>query len=142
MKKKAQVWIFARESDGSLSCLLLRTNAKRGNFWQPVTGGAESGEDFEQAALREAQEETGLEFCGAPINTGYSFHFLSRHGKDIEEQVFALLAEDKAPPELDPSEHDDYLWVPVQDAASQVKFESNVEGLKQALLSLKKHPQL
>ncbi|HRK03098.1 MAG TPA: NUDIX domain-containing protein, partial [Oligoflexia bacterium] len=48
MHRKVQCWILSRSG----RCLLLLTNKRRGEFWQPVTGTVEDGESFEQAALR------------------------------------------------------------------------------------------
>jgi 8-oxo-dGTP pyrophosphatase MutT (NUDIX family) len=48
--------------------LLRHARANGGSFWAPPGGGLESGETFEQAALREASEELGLD--------GFNFRML------------------------------------------------------------------
>ena len=59
--RKAQVVICGYDAQSqSLAYLLMQTNKKRGEFWQNVTGKIESGETFEQTAIREVTEETGL----------------------------------------------------------------------------------
>ena len=59
-KRKVQVAIFHLDEQQQKHFLLLKTNKKRGEFWQNVTGSVEEGESFEQGAIREVIEETGL----------------------------------------------------------------------------------
>src|SRR4051794_17307876 len=90
-KQKVQVWIYHQNPQTKvLAFLLLKTLAKRGGFWQPVTGNVERGETLESAAKREAVEETGLDFDGEPISIGAPFEFKSRYGDQVTEQGFAL----------------------------------------------------
>jgi 8-oxo-dGTP pyrophosphatase MutT (NUDIX family) len=162
-KKKAQVWIWRRGTTPSrdpgtprqqvcILVLLLKTNPDRGGFWQPVTGHVEPGESFAQGALREAREETALSFAGPPIPLGYCFEFEGRWGPAVEE-AFALeigspmvsgtdfgagpVGAENPPPRLDPSEHCDFRWCPIPEAAHLLSFDSNREALARlsALLS-------
>jgi 8-oxo-dGTP pyrophosphatase MutT (NUDIX family) len=125
---KVQVWVFC---EGKV--LILKTNSKRGGFWQPVTGAVESGESFEDAALREAQEETGLDFISVPRFIDYEFSFDGRRGP-ARERAFFLEAPKKAlSPDailLDSSEHSEACWVSPQQALSMLKFESNAKALE------------
>lgn len=136
MKRKAQCWIFSRDRSRVLKCLVLRTNAERGSFWQPVTGGVHRDEDFSDGALREAMEETGFVFEDLPRETGYKFRFTSKAGKDVEERVFFLFVSDVPTPSLDLSEHDDFRWLAPEVASKLLKFDSNRTGLESALEAL------
>lgn len=137
-KRKAQVWILHIADDGALWCLLLQTNRKRGEFWQPVTGSVETGEEFAEGAWREAVEETQLQFAGKPLDTGYSFEFKSARGDLVEERVFMVLVAERAEPVLDPSEHQAYRWVPAGEAEPLIHFQSNAQGLKRSIEALPK----
>jgi 8-oxo-dGTP pyrophosphatase MutT (NUDIX family) len=128
LRRKVQCWIFSQDGN----CLLLKTNAKRGSFWQPVTGSVEEGESFSEGALREAIEETGFTFQSSPLDTGFTFDFDSKFGA-ATEHVFALLIKKQPKPKLDPKEHDAFRWVSPNDALKLLKFPSNAEGLKKAL---------
>jgi 8-oxo-dGTP pyrophosphatase MutT (NUDIX family) len=129
LKLKVQVWIHCADR-----VLILRTHARRGGFWQPVTGSVDPGEPLEGAALREACEETGLEFLEAPRPLGFSFRFTSRFGP-AEEHVFTLVAPEsptRSWPEVrtDPSEHDEARWVLPDEALGLMRFESNRKALE------------
>ncbi len=134
---KVQVWILnSRTSE----VLLLKTQERgeHGSFWQPVTGSVEEGETLEQAALREATEETALRFAGPPRSLDYSFEF-EGWGKLRRETAFWLeTAEgrEKLEVKLDPKEHKDFRWAPIKQAEGELKFETNREALR--LLAKKK----
>jgi 8-oxo-dGTP pyrophosphatase MutT (NUDIX family) len=138
MRYKVQVWIYrplAGGKDHEILFLLLRP--ERGGFWQPVTGGVETGEVIAAAALREATEETGLPFATKPRSLDYSFAF-ERDGKRFEEHVFALEAPAGVPVRIDPHEHVDHRWIPAESAAKEkLKHDSNAEGLRRLLAGLK-----
>lgn len=130
-QRKVQCWIFSKTADGTEQCLLLRTNAARGSFWQPVTGTVEDHEGFFEAACREPLEETGFSFKAPPQDTGFEFEFSSRFGEALE-RVFVLEVAEPVPPKLDPREHQDYQWTTPAKALGLLRFPSNVEGLKQS----------
>ena len=57
MRQSIEAWIYHPE-DGEI--LLLKVEDEKVSFWQPITGGIESGESPEEACLREIKEATGL----------------------------------------------------------------------------------
>ncbi|MBI2712475.1 MAG: NUDIX pyrophosphatase [Bdellovibrio sp.] len=137
-KLKVQVWIYSSEPRPQI--LILQTQPDRGSFWQPVTGSVEKGESLASAALREAQEETGLSFSFpvVPIEEPEGkFQFESRWGDFIEETAFSL--EVKAPKKikLDAHEHTEYEWVSPEVALEKVKFDSNRKVLLALIRQLK-----
>ena len=114
---------------------------ERGGFWQPVTGGVDSGEELGRAALREATEETGLDFEGRPHSLQYQFTYTAKD-REFEEHVYSLrVSQAGQQVRLDPHEHVDYRWVTARDAASMLKHASNAEGLSRLLLDLGKDTQ-
>jgi 8-oxo-dGTP pyrophosphatase MutT (NUDIX family) len=128
-REKVQVWIYARGAQGRFQFLLLRTLPERGAFWQPVTGSVEPEELIEDAALREAKEETGLLFTGIPWSLGHEFSFEAR-GLQFHEHAFAVEATSMQPVVLDSHEHSDFQWVSATEARALVKHASNVEVLE------------
>lgn len=135
-RKKVQVWVWARRP-GSLDAkevqiLLLKTIPTRGEFWQPVTGHVEVGEQLSIAALREAWEETGITFEAVPKPIGYSFQFESQWGP-AEEEAFSLEAPQSAlgptAIKLDSTEHTELKWVTPDEAMPLLKWQSNRDAL-------------
>jgi 8-oxo-dGTP pyrophosphatase MutT (NUDIX family) len=115
--------------------LLLRLLPARGGFWQSVTGGVEEGENFPEAALREAREETGLRFERVPQFLGLEQRFPSRHGGEALERAFYLpLFGGSAPPapSLDGREHDASEWLSPAEAAGRVKYPFNARAIERA----------
>lgn len=129
-KQKVQVWIFSPSQGGSEPrFLILRTLPARGGFWQPVTGGVEPGEELAAAALREAQEETGLSFQTVPVPLGQPFEY-ERKEVLFEEHGFSVSLGQKEGGSLpairlDGREHDAWEWVSYRDARARLKFDSN-----------------
>jgi len=114
--------------------LLLKTNLKRGSFWQNITGGVDEGEKYAQAALREFTEETGKKaskkFHHEFINLEMKFKF-EKKNKKIKEKVFALICEEVFDVTIDPKEHDDYKWIELKKVKrSHLEFKSNYPPLK------------
>jgi 8-oxo-dGTP pyrophosphatase MutT (NUDIX family) len=137
-KRKVQVVLFNTQQDNKKNFLLLKTNEKRGSFWQNITGGVDKGEAFKAAALRESIEETGLAEDNIKNLTelNYAFDFTDRWGKVAHEEVFLLEVHQAWDITIDPSEHQDWKWVE-QDAlcAESVKFETNWKALEKVINS-------
>ncbi|MBL7665835.1 MAG: NUDIX domain-containing protein [Bacteriovoracaceae bacterium] len=132
--KKVQVVII---SDGEV--LLLKTNEKRGLFWQNVTGTVEKGEDFLPAALREAEEETGLKLknIDKQILLPKTYYFTDRFEREVEEKCFLLISKKRWDVKIDPKEHLEYHWKKMKDVTSEnYKFPSNFEAFELAKKAL------
>ena len=139
MKRKVQVWLYGK-SDERLQILLLKTRPGRGEFWQPVTGGVEDGESFEDAALREVEEETGLALSPDKLIKLSSFEFEGQWGKAVEQgfaiEVPARLVGKKVL--LDPKEHTEFQWVLADEAVVKTHFESNQKILAEFITTTRK----
>lgn len=134
--KKAQVVIAAIDkASQAQEFLLLQTNERRGSFWQNVTGKVEDKETYEEGALREAIEETGLRIEGIQeiLNLGLCYEFTDQHKRKVVEETFLIIMDEKWEVKIDPSEHRDFKWVPIDEIFDGiVKYSSNYEVLSRA----------
>lgn len=134
MLRKALVVISWRK-DTEWKVLMLRLIPKRGAFWQPVTGHCDGDERFEEAALRESREETGLDFDRKPQYLGLEYEFVGKEGKPARERAYFLPVvggEEPPTPRIDPKEHDDWKWVSPAEAVALAKFPGNKEAILRA----------
>lgn len=128
--------------DGQLKFLLLRRSAENTypGIWQPVAGKVKAGEAAWQAGLRELAEETGM----TPINF-YSLDHLSTyylHPSDSIIHVPAFMAEvDDRAPQLS-SEHDEYQWLPLDEAVELASWKPYRNALRSIPKLLAKSPAL
>jgi 8-oxo-dGTP pyrophosphatase MutT (NUDIX family) len=131
--KKAQVVLAAiDQSSQRFEFLLLQTNQKRGSFWQNVTGKIEDDETFEEGGLREAIEETQLKIESIIdiLNLGLRYEFTDQRSRKVTEECFLIILDSKWDVTIDPSEHQSFKWVSINDIQpGVVKFESNFECL-------------
>jgi 8-oxo-dGTP pyrophosphatase MutT (NUDIX family) len=136
--QKVQVWVIDYDSKNpdQSQVLCLKTNEKRGLFWQPITGSVDEGEPLKAAAIRETYEETGIIVVpDAMLETGFSFTFLGKFGQ-ATEFVFCCV-HPKTEIEIDPNEHIQFQWFSASEALDRVKYESNRQGLSASLECLK-----
>lgn len=129
--------------------VLLIERAQTPGFWQSVTGSLDhEAEAFEQAAVREVAEETGLD-VHAPghvlidwgLENTYEIYPEWRHRYapgvwQNTERVFGLCIPAAFPVTLNPREHGNQVWLPRLAAADRCYSMSNAE----AILWLGKHP--
>lgn len=127
--------------------VLLIERAKQPGFWQSVTGSKDSlDEQWEQTAIREVGEETGIQI-GSPdvpssalsdwaIENIYEIYpvWRARYAPGVThntERVFGLQVPRDIPITLAPREHTRYVWLPWQAAADQCFSPSNAEAILQ-----------
>jgi 8-oxo-dGTP pyrophosphatase MutT (NUDIX family) len=112
--------------------LLLHRSEGKGDYWHPVAGGVEAGEDWHAAALRELQEETGL--TAVELREIGHFDYVREPweespGMRVACRAFAA----DAPPEWEPTlngEHDRYRWCSLSEAESLLLFPEPKELLR------------
>jgi len=138
MKRKVQVVILNESEDHSIEILVFKTNRERGSFWQNVTGSVEHNENFDQAAIRELIEETGIDrkLAKKSIKTLESeFFFTDRKDRKVQEKVYYCLV-----PKWDVimcDEHTKFKWMDPQEIPRDFyKYESNYQAMSKALIAL------
>ena len=125
--------------------VLLIERADKPGFWQSVTGSKDDeAHSFEETAIREVQEETGIDCAaGTPLAGGlqdwhlenvYDIYarWLHRYKPGTvlnTERVFGLQVPAGTPVRLSPREHTHYQWLPYVDAAAQCFSPSNAEAI-------------
>lgn len=78
--------------------------------WHVISGGVEQGETDEEAAVRELREETGLDATVEPLDFSFTHD-------GIHVECFLAETPGSWEPVLD-WEHDDYRWLPRDEAAA------------------------
>jgi dATP pyrophosphohydrolase len=124
--------------------VLLINRADAENFWQSVTGSKDQpGERFEQTAVREVFEETGIACAPGSALHGLSDWALEnvydiyprwqhRYAPGVTrntEHVFGLCVPPGTPVMLNPREHTGYRWLPWREAADACFSPSNAEAI-------------
>lgn len=131
-KRKAQVVLFTNAGDKSKHFLLLKMSGQRNFLWQNVTGSIEDNETFQEGAIREAIEETGLRLKNIKsiIESKLIFTFHDQWQKDVIEKVFAIECHDFWKIKLDSTEHCEYNWIKESELnESSVHYMSNYDAL-------------
>lgn len=120
--------------------VLMVNRADMPGHWQCVTGAKDfPQESFEQAAIREVREETGID-CAAGKLTDWGLenvydiypHYLHRYAPGVarnREHVFGLCVPAGTPVALNPREHTAWQWLPWRRAADLCFSPSNAEAI-------------
>mgnify|MGYP000869113319 FL=1 len=122
MRQSIEAWIYHPEER---EILLLKVEAEKVSFWQPITGGIESGESPEEACLREIKEETGLLLAYSNLTSLGDFTVKIDENLSIHKNLFLVLTEQKAIQISD--EHVGAQWVALDKVSSQLYWPSNQE---------------
>ncbi len=105
---------------------------KKGN-WGFIKGKVEQAESDEEAAVREAREESGL--SDLFIVKGFKKreeYFFKRGGQTVKKEVTYFLAETRKTEVKLSSEHNSYDWLPYQDAMRRLNFKQTRDVLEEA----------
>ena len=133
--------VLFKRTRGKIQYLILKTVPKRGEFWQPITGGLEEGETKVEALKREIQEETGIKNIIKIIADVHYFEFqdlplieyLNKHGcpcKQLKEYAFGVEVSSEEEVVLDGKEHSEFKWCSFQEALRLMKWKENRDSLK------------
>lgn len=120
--------------------VLIMERADKADFWQSITGSLEQDETPIQAAIREVQEETGLDATQYDLQDWHASniyeiypHWRHRYAPGVvenKEHLFGLELPSPLAIKLSPSEHVHYEWVDWREAAKRVFSWTNVDALK------------
>ena len=120
IRQSIEAWIY-RPEDREI--LLLKVENETVSFWQPITGGIESGESTEEACLREIKEEIGLLLACSNLTGLGDFTVKIDENLSIHKNLFLVLTEQKEIQISD--EHVGAQWVALDKVSSQLYWPSN-----------------
>jgi dATP pyrophosphohydrolase len=125
--------------ENEIRFLLLKRNERKGDFWQPVTGGVEGEESLLQTVKRELQEETGIKEYSRIIDNVHYFEFNSEGYSLLKEHVFGVEVPPDTKIELS-SEHTEMRWCLLDESLALLKYDSNRTAFKKlsSLLTISK----
>jgi ADP-ribose pyrophosphatase YjhB (NUDIX family) len=106
--------------------------------WALPKGWVEDGEDYEQTAVREAREETGLmtRVCRKVDQISYEFYSRADHHR-ISKTVHLFLLECLGGDTRDhDAEVEEVRWFPIDDAMRRLTYKNERAALEKAALLL------
>ena len=120
--------------------VLLLERADHPGYWQSVTGSQNEGETLEQTAVREVQEETGLDArqcCLTDWHLTNEYEIFPewrwRYAPGVThntEHVFGLELAAPISVMVAPREHLGFVWLPWQEAAQRCFSWSNAAAIR------------
>ena len=137
MRQPLEVLVFVRRGP---EVLVVHRSAERGAYWHSIAGGVEPGETELEAAVRELQEETGLDARDTLVAIGHRMTYsldeepperrpLYAPGTtDIEVECFVADVPPGWEPELD-DEHDGYRWCSPAEARELLYWDDVKDAL-------------
>lgn len=87
-----------------------------------VSGGVQEGEKAFETALREIQEETGVQVHSLYSADAVETFYFKCQDRILSVPVFVAFVEKKAPVHLSPHEHDAYQWLSFEEAKEHLLF--------------------
>ncbi len=141
MRTKQVECILFRKRGGVEEFLLLKRIAEKGGFWQPPCGGVEKEDDsLLSACYREIQEETGITkhqiirvFEDVHVFTMHNDYLTGEKSSPLTEYVFGFEVDPLVDVRLDVNvcvEHEEFRWVPFDEALEMLKWGDNKDAFK------------
>ena len=129
--KKVWVMIYKKTANGELLYLALKPTPgpEYPYEYYVVTGSLEGDESFEQAAVREAKEETGLE-VDYLLDLNYVFNY-KQDKQAVREQCYGALVQDGEI--VLNEEHVGYKWMDKNEFVAKLWWLQDREILKKLL---------
>jgi 8-oxo-dGTP pyrophosphatase MutT (NUDIX family) len=128
----AMVAVFSQSPEGRRYLLLHNVDyalEQTGDWaWGSPSGCLEPDEDIAACAARELFEETGIRATPVPVVTA-----------DIDWAVFFLEVPWGTRVKLSPTEHNDFAWVPIDDALAMCRPERLAASLRRATDAIQEH---
>ena len=123
-------WSAAQYSNMSVEVVLV--GRSHSGMWALPKGTPESGETLEQVAVREVQEETGLEVRLIAHIGNISYSFIRdkiRFQKQVRHFLFEAIGGDTS---LHDAEYDRVEWFSIPEALRRLTYQNEVNILSQA----------
>ena len=122
--------VVYRRVKAGLEFLVVKRVPTDGGFWQAVTGTIEDGEDEVTTLKRELAEEAGIT---DPLYISELLHTYEWAVYDLQgtDHVFAVEVRADSDVKLEPTEHDEFMWLPLEQAVNKLKYDGNKTSMQQ-----------
>jgi len=135
IKHSIECYVAREGLDGFIEILLLhKPETKRHPaFWQPITGGIEKNEKPIEACIREIEEEASLHINIEEIkDLNYEFEIsLVEDDLVIKKSLFMYRDQNPALEIKISDEHDDFMWVKLEEVREYLFWDSNKSTFKE-----------
>jgi lipoyl(octanoyl) transferase len=125
-----------RRSQDGLQILMMLRQPEQGFWWSSVTGMLEPGESMESGAVREVQEETGLNGTLRTLDFSHTFWvdptligLPPGEPRFNTETCFQMEVPSDADVRLCMEEHSEYRWCSIPEASSLMRWEGSLAAL-------------